>query len=175
MHGASSSSAGQAVGVGLAGAGAVGGQGGGEPAAVVEENRDDVAGDAGQLRYRLHRVPARTRAVKVLYAQDELDVVAGAAARAGLRPSSYVATAALASAQGLAPPTGDSQWRELLTELMLTRAAVRRYGTNLNQIAAALNSGLAEPPAWLADAVAGADRATARIDEAAGLLTRRLA
>ena len=119
-------------------------------------------------------MPARTRAVKVLYGQDELDTVAGAAARAGLRPSSFVAAAALASAQGLAPPTGDSHWRELLTELMLTRAAVRRYGTNLNQIAAALNSGVGEPPAWLAAAVAGADRATARIDEAAGLLTRRL-
>ena len=136
---------------------------------------DDVAGEVGPLRYRLHRVPARTRAVKVLYGQDELDTVAGAAARAGLRPSSYVAAAALASAQGLAPPTGDSQWRELLTELMQTRAAVRRYGTNLNQIAAAMNAGVAEPPVWLAAAVAGADRATARIDEAAGLLTRRLA
>ena len=64
--------------------------------------------------------------------------------------------------------TGDSQWRELLTELMLTRAAIRRYGTNLNQIAAALNAGVAGPPAWFVVAVAGADRATARIDEATG-------
>ena len=172
MH--DSSSAGKAIEFDRGGAGGDD-QGGGAPARVLEGAADDVAGEVGRIRYRLHRVPPRTRAVKVLYGQDELDIVVRAAARVGLRPSSYVAAAALASAQGLAPPTGDSQWRELLTELMQTRAAVRRYGTNLNQIAAALNAGVAEPPVWLAAAVAGADRATARIDEAAGLLTRRLA
>jgi hypothetical protein len=108
--------------------------------------------------------------VKVLYGEDELETVARAAARAGLRPSSYVAAAALASAQGAASPTSDSQFRELLTELMRTRAAVRQYGTHLNQV-----SGVTEPPVWLAAAAAGAERATARIDEAANLLSRRLA
>jgi len=112
--------------------------------------------------------------VKVLYGEDELATVARAAARARLRPSSYVA-AALASAEGCAAPTSHSESRELLTELMRTRAALRQYGTNLNQIAAALNSGVTEPPVWLAAAVAGADRATARIDEAATQLHRRLA
>ncbi len=111
----------------------------------------------------------------MLYGEDELATVARAAARAGLRPSSYVAAAALASAQGAEPPTSHSESRELLTELMRTRAAVRQYGTNLNQIAAALNSGVTEPPVWLVAAVAGADRATARIDEAATVLRRRLA
>lgn len=109
------------------------------------------------------------------YGEDELATVARAAARAGLRPSSYVAAAALASAQGAEPPTAHSESRELLTELMQTRAAVRQYGTNLNQIAAALNTGLAGPPVWLASAVAGADRATARIDQVATVLRRRLA
>ena len=52
---------------------------------------------------------------------------------------------------------------------------MRQYGTNLNQIAAAMNSGAPEPPVWLAAAVAGAERATARIDEAASQLRRRLA
>ena len=56
-----------------------------------------------------------------------------AAARAGPRPSRRVA-AALASAHGAAPPTSHSEFRELLKELMRTRAA-RQYGTNLNQIA----------------------------------------
>ena len=78
-------------------------------------------------------------------------------------------------AQGAAPPTAHSESRELLTELLQARAAVRQYGTNLNQIAAAMNSGSTEPPVWLAAAVAGAERATAKIDEAARLLTRRLA
>jgi len=112
----------------------------------------------------------------VLYGEDELATVARAAARAGLRPSSYVGAVALASAQGGAElPTSHSESRELLTELMRSRAAVRQYGMNLNQIAAALNSGVSEPPVWLAAAVAGAARATARIDEAATVLRRRLA
>ena len=127
------------------------------------------------VRYRVRRASAWPRAVKVLYGEDELATVSRAAARAGLRPSGYVAAAALASAQGAAPPTAHSESRELLTELLQARAAVRQYGTNLNQIAAAMNSGVTEPPVWLAAAVTGAERATARIDEAATRLCRRLA
>jgi hypothetical protein len=126
-------------------------------------------------RYRVRRASARPRAVKVLYGEDELATVALAAARAGLRPSSYVAAAALAAAQGVAAPASSSESRELLTELMRARTAVRQYGTNLNQVAAALNSGASEVPVWLAAAVAGADRATARVDEAAAQLRRGLA
>ena len=150
---------------------------------AAEQSRPDVvdaqaaAGGAPGVpaRYRVRRTAARPRAVKVLYGEDELATVSRAAARAGLRPSSYVAAAALASAQGAAPPSSHSESRQLLTELMQSRAAVRQYGTNLNQIAAALNSGVSEPPVWLAAAVAGAERATARIDEAASQLRRRLA
>ena len=143
---------------------------------VVEDGPATVeAPGEAPARYRVRRPAARPRAVKVLYGEDELATVSRAAARAGLRPSSYVAAAALASAQGAAPPTSHSESRELLTELMRTRAAVRQYGTNLNQIAAAMNSGVTEPPVWLAGAVTGAERATARIDEAATVLRRRLA
>ncbi len=142
----------------------------------VEDAQAAVAGTAGSpARYRVRRAAARPRAVKVLYGEDELETVGRAATRAGLRPSSYVAAAALASARGAVAPTSDSEYRELLTELMQTRAAVRRYGTNLNQIAAAMNSGVTEPPVWLVAAVVGAERATARIDEAARLLSRGLA
>ena len=138
---------------------------------------DPVAGGTGDApgRCRVRRTVARPRAVKVLYGEDELATVAHAAAQAGLRPTSYVAAAALASATGTAAPAADAYTRGLLTELMLTRAALRQYGVNLNQVAAALNSGVSEVPVWLSAAVAGADRATARIDEAAGLLRRRLA
>lgn len=143
---------------------------------VVEDGPPMVEGPGGApARYRVRRPAARPRAVKVLYGEDELATVSRAAARAGLRPSSYVAAAALASAQGAAPPTSHSESRELLTELMRTRAAVRQYGTILNQIAAAMNSGVTEAPVWLAGAVAGAERATARIDEAATQLRRWLA
>ncbi len=142
----------------------------------VEDAQAAVAGTAASpARYRVRRAPARPRAVQVLYGEDELETVARAAARAGLRPSSYVAAAALASAQGAEPPTSQSESRELLTELIQTRAAVRQYGTNLNQIAAAMSAGVTEPPVWLAAAVAGGERATARVDEAASVLSRRLA
>ncbi len=147
---------------------------GGRPNA--EDGSAPVEGPSvAPARYRVRRPAARPRAVKVLYGEDELAAVSQAAARAGLRPSSYVAAAALASAQGTAPPAWHSEFRELLVELMRTRAAVRQYGTNLNQIAAAMNAGVTEPPVWLAAAVAGAERATARIDEAASVLRRRLA
>ena len=82
------------------------------------------------VRYRVRRAVARPRAVKVLDGEDELATVSRAAARAGLRPSGYVvAAAALANAQGAAPPTANSESRELLTELMRTRPAVRQYGS----------------------------------------------
>lgn len=133
------------------------------------------ASGGASARYRVRRASPRLREVKVVYGEDEWDAITWAAARAGLRPSGYVAAAALASAQGAEPPTAGSESRELLTELMQSRAAVRRYGTNLNRIAAVMNSGVSDPPVWLAAAVAGAERATARIDEAASVLRRRLA
>ena len=57
-------------------------------------------------RHRGHRFPARTNRVKVMYADDELTVVREAAQEVGLRLSGYVAAAALAAAEGNAPPGG---------------------------------------------------------------------
>jgi hypothetical protein len=149
--------------------------------------RESVTG-----RHRHHRFPARPHALKVLYGDDEHAKILCAAEIAGLRPSSYVAVAALAMAEQVhseahAAADGPSSAgerrrhatltphhdRELLAELIQARLALRRYGVNVNQIAAALNSGGAAP-AWLERAVAGADRAVARLDIAAQALTRRL-
>lgn len=65
------------------------------------------------------------------------------------------------------------QDRELLAELLQARLALHRYAVNVNQVAAALNSGR-PAPVWLPQAVAGADRAVTRIDTAAQALARRL-
>ena len=65
------------------------------------------------------------------------------------------------------------QGRELLAELIQARLALRRYAVNVNQVAAALNSG-GTAPVWLDAAVAGANRAVAGIDAAAQKLSRRL-
>ncbi len=151
--------------------------------------RDVVPAASG--RHRQHRFPARGHALKVLYGDDEFAAVRQAAALSGLRPSSYVAAAALAMAQQVAVDGSaasavpgrfgqaqaaltPAQDRELLAELMRSRVAVRRFGTNVNQAVAALNSGQASP-VWLERAVAGCERAVARLDEAAAAVARRLA
>jgi hypothetical protein len=152
---------------------------------------DDVPGASG--RHRHHRFPARPHALKVLYGDDEHATIRRAAQIAGLRPSSYVAAAALAMAEQVVsaepstagdPAAGNAgrrrgatltphQDRELLAELIQARLALRRYAVNVNQVAAALNSG-GSAPVWLDQAVAGANRAVAGIDAAAQKLFRRL-
>ena len=141
-------------------------------------------------RHRPHLFPARGHVVKVLYSEEERDAVERAAEVAGLRPSSYVAAAALRMAQGVLAARDDVvqdgatevrqvvAWsdrddRELLAELIQARLALRRYGVNLNQAAAVLNSG-GDAPMWLEQAIAGGDRAVARVDTAAAALARRL-
>jgi uncharacterized protein (DUF1778 family) len=165
---------------------------------VVVVGADSSGGGLGSVgeqatagRHRWHRFPARDHALKVLYGDDELAAVRQAAALSGLRPSSYVAAAALAMARQVAVDGPDvaaapgsperasaaltpAQDRELLAELMRSRVAVRRFGTNLNQAVAALHSGQ-EVPVWLERAVAGCERAVARLDEAAAAVARRLA
>jgi hypothetical protein len=119
-------------------------------------------------RHRLHRFPAHRHAVKVLHGDDELAVARRAAAQAGLRPASYVAAAALASATGARAAHGARQDREALAELLHVRLAVHQYVVHLHQVAAELNSG-GQAPGWLEQAVASGDRALERIDEAARL------
>ena len=83
------------------------------------------------------------------------------------------ATAAPGSPGRASAALTPAQDRELLAELMRSRVAVRRFGTNVNQAVAALHSGQ-EPPVWLEQAVVGGDRAVARVDAAAAALVRRL-
>ncbi len=138
-------------------------------------------------RHRRHQFPAREHLVKVMYATDERRAVEQAAEVRGLRTSSYVGMAALEMAQSLlegcragdAPPEAGAGGRrraredqELLAELIQARLALRRFGVNLNQAVAAINSG-APVPVWLEQAVAGGDRAVARVDEAAAAVARR--
>jgi hypothetical protein len=96
----------------------------------------------------------------VLYGDDEHAKIVYAAELAGLRPSSYLAAAALAMAEQVhskAHVAADGPGsageprrhtaltphhdRELLAELIQARLALRRYGLDVDQITAALNSG----------------------------------
>jgi hypothetical protein len=108
-----------------------------------------------------------------MYAADEPAVVREAAHEVGLRLSGNVAAAALAAAEGNAPPGGRGKDRLLLAELIQRRIGLRQYGVNLNQIAARFNSG-GKAPVWLPHVIAGGERVLAGVDEAAMVLCRRL-
>ncbi len=124
------------------------------------------------VRDRAHRFPGRRNALKVLYDDVEVASVRAAAQLAGLTPTGYVAAAGLTlSGAGVTPAT--SADRALLAELLQGRTALGRYGVNLNQAVAALNSG-AGAPVWLLQAVSGCARASERMDRASVVLSRRL-
>ncbi len=124
------------------------------------------------VRDRAHRFPGRRNALKVLYDDEEVASVRAAAQLAGLTPTGYVAAAGLTlSGAGVAPAS--SADRALLAELLQGRTALGRYGVNLNQAVAALNSG-AGAPVWLLQAVSGCVRTAERMDQASVELTRRL-
>lgn len=139
---------------------------------VVAEG-EPAGGERGALvRDRTHRFPGRRNALKVLYDDVEVASVRTAAQLAGLTPTGFVAAAGLTLAGSGVPPAGSAD-RALLAELLQARTALRRYGVNLNQAVAALNSG-GGAPVWLLQAVSGCARASQRIDEATVALTRRL-
>ena len=124
------------------------------------------------VRDRVHRFPGRRNALKVLYDDVEVASVRAAAQLAGLTPTGYVAAAGLTlSGSGVAPAT--SVERALLAELLQGRTALGRYGANLNQAVAALNSGVGAP-VWLLQAVSGCARASERMDRASVVVSRRL-
>jgi hypothetical protein len=71
-----------------------------------------ASAEATASRHRSHRRPGRHRAILARYDDDEFCEIASAAARAGLTPTGFVASVALAvarvtsarSAAGAAPP-----------------------------------------------------------------------
>src|SRR5450759_1649134 len=125
-------------------------------------------------RHALHRsVQYRALPVQVRFGEEEFAAIELAAGRAGLTPTGYVGAVALAAARGTVPPAPSAS-REALTELMAARAQVRRFGGNVNQAVAQLNS-TGETPQWLAQAVELTSRAVRQVDAAAEALMRRRA
>jgi hypothetical protein len=134
---------------------------------------DDPRTRDGFVRDRQHRFPGRKNALKVLYDDTEVAAVRSAAEVAGLTPTGFVAAAGLTLAGAALPPALSAD-RQLLAELLQTRTALSRYGTNLNQAVTALHSG-AGAPVWLLQAVAGCARAADGVDALTAALARRLA
>lgn len=171
---------------------AVGAQGRGQDPVAGETSGREAAGGAGSAgRHRRHLFPGRDHVVKVLYSAQERAAVEQAAELAGLRPSSYVAVAALRMARQMLAETqteqdamagtgrpgrarlSAQQGQELLAELVAARLALRRFGVNVNQAVTVLHTG-GPVPVWLEQAVTGGERAVARVDAATQLLVRRL-
>jgi hypothetical protein len=131
---------------------------------------DDNAGDQPddqrpRGRYRRREHPGRSQRVHIRLSDKELEVIARAAGRARLTPSSYCAQVALAAATGATVPEA-SPLRDALVELMGARTQLRRLGTNVNQAVARLHA-TGQADAGLAAAVAASERAVARVDRAA--------
>jgi uncharacterized protein (DUF1778 family) len=117
---------------------------------------------ARQGRDRRHSRPRRPRPIFIRCSDDEYAALAAAATSSGLTPSGYAAEAAVAAAHGRLDSLPDPA---LVRELIATRAQLRRYGSNLNQAARALNAG-GDPPEWLNNAIALTDQVVHNIDEA---------
>jgi hypothetical protein len=101
--------------------------------------------------------------VNVRLAPAERDELLAAAADAGgLSVGAYVGMVALEAARERRPVR-----REVMAELAAARLAVRRVGVNLNQIAAAVNSG-EQVAGELAGVLEACRGSLARLDAAAG-------
>lgn len=98
-----------------------------------------AAPSTGRKRARRADGKAREHRLALRLDDNELAVVAEAAARAGLTPTGYAAAAALSAARGTLAPGAPT--RDVLLQLVQARTALGKIGANLNQLAAAANSG----------------------------------
>lgn len=128
--------------------------------AVVSERSAGEEGKPRQARGRRRtRLPGgRVHQVKVRLSDQEYIEVAARAAAAGLTPASFLALSGRLS--GDRP--GPVQFRALATELLGVRRLVSGVARNVNQVAAAVNSGVR--PAETAAVLAASERILGRLD-----------
>jgi hypothetical protein len=122
----------------------------------------------------------RGRRVNLSFSDGEFELVGAAAGEADLAPGAWAAQVVVAVAKGsLTPaPTDD---REVFRALAEARVAVNRIGTNLNQIAAAVNAavvsgadpGEAVTAQQVGVVLARVDAALRRLDAATVAIARR--
>jgi hypothetical protein len=111
------------------------------------------------------------------FSDDEHAAIVAAAAKMGLTPTGYLATAALAAARhhgGVV--TGEERSEQLAglqAELFDARTALNKVGGNLNQAVAALNA-TGQAPVWLASAVRLVVRVVTTLDQVVTKIDRRL-
>jgi len=114
----------------------------------------------------------RTRATLVRLSDDEHALLSAAAQRAGLSLAGYLAVAAQAAARGTGAP--GSPTAVALQELMQARSMLGRVNGNVQRLTAALATGGDVRSAQLDAVIDAVRRITARVDETAASVHRRV-
>jgi hypothetical protein len=131
---------------------------------------------SGRARRRRGR-DGLTEMLRPRFTPGERVEVDAAAASAGMSTSRFCAEAALAAARGMPMVLSAAQDREALArlqrQLFAARTEVARFGGNVNQAVAALNStGVA--PEWMGRAMARVGYSINQLDEVIAEVDRRL-
>ncbi|MEV6179933.1 MobC family plasmid mobilization relaxosome protein [Streptomyces sp. NPDC052015] len=109
--------------------------------------------------------------IKISYNDAEITIVRAAADRDNTALASWVGTAALAVAkETVVPVSADA--KDVLQEVLRSRAQLRRVGNNVNQIARVLNSDGEVSDAQLRAALDALEAAVRRVDAATVQLMR---
>jgi uncharacterized protein (DUF1778 family) len=147
------------------------------PSPLPASDADAPAEQADGGRWRPHASQGRVHRLTPRFSAEELEEVKQAAASIGMTATGFCADSALAAARGVPLALATEQEREalarLLRELFAARTAVVRFGTNVNQAVAALNS-TGQAPDSLDRAVVLCTRSVQALDEVTAEVARRL-
>ena len=125
-------------------------------------------------RDRRHQTPGRQHRVNLRFGDQEHADVTDAATAAGLTASGFCADAAVTAARGEPGPGSERRvLRRLGIELFAARSAVNRFGSNVNQVAAAWNT-TGVLPEYARAAIDMCRRAVERLDAVVAELRRRI-
>jgi hypothetical protein len=128
-------------------------------------------------RHRSHRGAARPHRLSPRFTAEELAEIEAAATSVGTTPNGFCADSAVAAARGTPMVLADAQFREELArlqrQLFAARTAVVRFGTNVNQAVAALNT-KGEAPEWMGRVIRRAVNSVSQLDDVIAEVDRRL-
>jgi uncharacterized protein (DUF1778 family) len=149
------------------------------PLGVDDEpiDEDDAIEPASGRERRRRPREGQTERVSPRFTPVDRAEIDAAAASAGMSTSRFCAEAALAAARGAQMVLSAAQDREALArlqrQLFAARTAVARFGVNVNQAVAALNT-TGEVPDWMYQAATMVGRSISRMDEVIAQVDRRL-
>jgi len=139
------------------------------PAGAMESVRPGGVGGTARGRPRARAAQRRQVRVGLRLGAREAEDLAAAADRAGMTAAGYAAAAALAAAASMPPPRArpapNQTARPVLHELIVARLELVRVGTNLNQIARAVNESGGQVPPMLDRVLVQLDASIRQVDD----------